>query len=689
MNDHTLKLIKITLCIAILLFAFGYFNNSEQETYELNADYATYYQLSSCEFSIFELNEKDNPEYNVEFISNPAGNIECFGKNNWYAYESPRLLENSVDEYTDQKIKIWINTNMSIDLIIQSFIWLVLFSLIPKNSYKTLVNKPLLIGVNTLIFYIHLIGEKNYYKMLSREYDIDIISFEYNGSLYYKNYFLYLYLITLMLISYLFIRLLETRFDNVINYLPYIFLIYGTFASLNLNIYLIFFGLLGIKSLIEKKFYKGLSFLYFIVSIFWIFNLDNKDLNFDVDKLRGFINSSQSISSIVFWIIIFYLVFSGVFYLITESLDHFSPLVFRRNLIISSSIIFLVGTLSGVNKIFNFISFYFLGLNKFGMRSLESIEGNTWRGIAPSAEGMGEFYALVILFSVIYSYEYKLKFNYYELAGMLIVIAGLSRSNNFAAMSSCLLLIILYLSVKRYGLKKNLILTVLFVIFSTSFVYVQFFREFSYSYLSSNMLYEGVKSSDMIFKVDLNQYGETQAEQANYQYILEMPQEDSNLSSSLRNLVENYTYGYNIKNVPSFISIVNVSSYLINRSEKWGIFFAKYDPGLAEFIFGYGPQQITNYYFDHPTKYNYGLFLPHSSLFNYLIFFGIFGLGVLAYLIYKNLFSQKINLISKYLVIFLILNYLKSDALLYLPNFIFTILIFNFHYFEIKKIKNE
>ena len=40
------------------------------------------------------------------------------------------------------------------------------------------------------------------------------------------------------------------------------------------------------------------------------------------------------------------------------------------------------------------------------------------------------------------------------------------------------------------------------------------------------MLYEGVKSSEMIFKVDLNQYGETQAEQANYQYILEMPQEE-------------------------------------------------------------------------------------------------------------------------------------------------------------------
>ena len=82
--------------------------------------------------------------------------------------------------------------------------------------------------------------------------------------------------ITLILISYLFIKLLETRFDNVINYLPYIFLVYGTFSSLNLNIYLIFFGLLGIKSLVEKKFNKAMSFLYFIVSFFWVLNLENK-----------------------------------------------------------------------------------------------------------------------------------------------------------------------------------------------------------------------------------------------------------------------------------------------------------------------------------------------------------------------------------------------------------------------------
>ena len=129
-----------------------------------------------------------------------------------------------------------------------------------------------------------------------------------------------------------------------------------------------------------------------------------------------------------------------------------------------------------------------------------------------------------------------------------------------------------------------------------------------------------ISSSEIDYEMSINQYGLNQAEQANYQYILEIPDESANLSSSLRFLLENYTYGYNIENIPSLVSIVNIGSYFINRSEKWGIFFAKYNPSVDEFLLGYGPQQITNYYFDHATKYNYGLFLPHSSFFNYLIF---------------------------------------------------------------------
>ena len=83
-----------------------------------------------------------------------------------------------------------------------------------------------------------------------------------------------------------------------------------------------------------------------------------------------------------------------------------------------------------------------------------------------------------------------------------------------------------------------------------------------------------------------------------------------------------------------------------------GIFLAKYDPTIVEFLFGYGPQQFNEYYFGHNSKYNFGLFLPHSSLFNYLIFFGLFGvLGMSIFILLK--FKNSKSLVPKYLIIFL------------------------------------
>ena len=128
--------------------------------------------------------------------------------------------------------------------------------------------------------------------------------------------------------------------------------------------------------------------------------------------------------------------------------------------------------------------------------------------------------------------------------------------------------------------------------------------------------------------------------------------------------------------------MVNIGSYFINRSEKWGIFFAKYNPSVDEFLLGYGPQQITHYYFDHPTKYNYGLFLPHSSIFNYLIFFGFSGLILIISIIFFKFKKEDVNSLTILLVLFFFLNFIKSDSLLYLPNLILLILILNFYKFK-------
>ena len=56
----------------------------------------------------------------------------------------------------------------------------------------------------------------------------------------------------------------------------------------------------------------------------------------------------------------------------------------------------------------------------------------------------------------------------------------------------------------------------------------------------------------------------------------------------------------------------------INRSEKWGIFFGKYNPSFKTFLIGTGSINLTDYYFGHASKANFGLILPHSSIFSYL-----------------------------------------------------------------------
>ncbi len=668
----------------MIFVATGFYHISEEPAIEIHPNHASFYQERPCNYSVYELLNQDYKQFEIVLLNSPDGSVECFGKNSWYEYVPEKLIENGWDEYESDYIKIWLSTNINLDLIVQSLFWFILLSFIPVNNSKKFKKVFTICSLNTLIFYLHLLGEGGFYKNLSREYDIEFISREFNGDLYFENYFLYLYVAVIFLISYLFLEIGGLRFGNLLNYLPFVFLIYGTYSSLNLNFYLIILCLIGLHSVYEKKVNYKLTIIYFMFSIFWIVNLNEKDLNFDVDKLRGFINSSQSTMSIIFWIITYFLIINGMVYIVKESKEFFNPKLFRKNLLIASSLILLFGVLSGINKLFNYLSYYFLGLNKFGMRSLESIEGNTWRGIAPSAEGMGEFYAFVLLFSVIYSFEKKIKFNFFEIFLVIFPLLGLIRSNNFAAISSSILILLIYFLSKKFKSKGIIFILIFFIASSSVLVYSQYFREFSYNYLSSNILYEGLQASEIEYKMETNQFGYNQAENANYQYILEIPEDEANLSSSLRFLISEYTYGKNIKNLPSAISVLNVGSYFINRSEKWGIFFAKYDPGISEFLFGYGPQQLTNYYFDHGTKYNFGLFLPHSSVLNYLLFFGFFGLlfilGIQLKILYK--YKDPLNL---YFIAYFFLNFIKSDSLLYLPNLIFIIFISNFYLFNPNK----
>ena len=376
----------------------------------------------------------------------------------------------------------------------------------------------------------------------------------------------------------------------------------------------------------------------------------------------------------MFWSLIFPLSILGIVNLVKNSRDNLNVGLLRLNFLISGSLIVVLGVISAINNVANFFSYYFFGLNKFGMRTLESVVGNSWRGITPSAEGIGEFFGFVILFTILTFFSQKKMLTTVEVILLVINLYGLYRSNNFAAFTALVVLLSIFLIESKDLNRKVKNFIYLFSFIGLTFFYFSFINIYNYEDLSKSMLSKAVIASDIPIEFAKNEVGDTAVEKSNFAIFLQIPKEDRNFSTSLNFLLEKYNNSGS-NNVPNLISLVSIVSVIINRSEKWGIFIAKYNPDIGEFLFGYGPQQLSSYHNNHITNFNDGLVIPHSSLLNYQIFFGIIGVSfVLTFVIYVFL-KNKNHLFKNYLLIYLVLNALKSDALLYFQNLVLLIII--------------
>ena len=432
------------------------FSSNDVSAVELNQENIGYYQQNPCEISLFDINSNIGNDMVVEYHTDISKSVECFGKVSWIG--------------NNEKIaKVYIATNFSIDILYQSLFWLLLIFLIPKNKNEnySINNKSLLLTI--FLVYLHLKGEGTYYKIFSREFDIDFISKEFNGDFYYENFFLYALVLSLGLIMLFLQDLLKTRYFNLINYFPFLFLTIGSFNSFNLNFFVLVFALLGINSLFENKINYKLYYLYLFFVSAWFYNLNSQYTFFDIDKLKGFISSSESNISLLFWSLVFPLSIMGIVNLVKNSSNSLNLNLLRFNFLISGSLIILFGIISATNNVANFFSYYFLGLNKFGMRTLDSVVGNSWRGITPSAEGVGEFFGFVILFTIITSFNKKNIPSKTELMLLIINLYGLYKSNNFAAFAALVILLSVFLIENNYLARKNKKFNIPFFIYWNNF----------------------------------------------------------------------------------------------------------------------------------------------------------------------------------------------------------------------------
>ncbi len=665
----------IGLILLLSLIILPFWKNASNNIYdpvEINDSTIGFYQSTTCNMSLISVVKKNlQNDLNLRFNNNNYAGVECFGK------------VTGLDKVGDIYI-LSIGTNSNITIIIQSLIWITILLIVSNFNFQIKEVKFIYVIILSLFFTFQQFSEGRFYLQENKYFDTSMSIDNY----YLINIFLSFYVV-LVLIS-LFI---ENNKSKILNFFPYMFIIIGSLNGFNLNFFSIVLSYIGLKAILEKKTYNIFNYIYLFFMVAWSQSRRDTVSFFDTDKLKGFINSSNNISSLFFWSILVLLIFNGFIFLAKESKLNYK--VISLNLLLSSNLIVIFGLLGAYSPLQNFFNYLFFGQNKRGIDKLSSVDGNTWRGFSASAESIGEFYGFVILFCFLTLYLKKMKINTLLLFLTILPFYGLYKSNNFSAIVSFFVAfsgLLSYKYLNQNQRKKLFLLLILFGLVGSIFL----MNNLGVEYVSTQLLYEASLHSNLFSdlsseakSVEITRYfnaGEIES-------LINIVNKGSG-SSSLEYLSQIYLQSnFNISLLPNLVTVISFLSIIINRNEMWGIFIAKYNPNFIESVFGNGPYQLNNYLFnlklrlDVPEEKLNSLFLPHSSALDILVFFGILGIILfIAWNIYFMTLSTNNSGINL-LLLFLLLNIVKSDSILYLNS----VVLLAFTYIVIekdRKIKN-
>jgi len=652
---------KIIVLIILLFLPWTFSSQNKATEYPIiNTETVPFYQSNLCEISLYKFLEINKVvEFDIK-LDTPA-EIKCFGKING-------------GDTISQKNTIYLGTNINIDALLQSGFWLILLTFIPKSKNVNIKFKNLIALSLSFLVYFHLLNEIGFYSFYSKTFFVNIS----------ESFTIYSLSLTVFIFLRVFLEIIESRYNNLIYFFPFSFLIVGTFNSLNLNFYLLVVSSIGIIGIFKNKSFKYSSIIYIFLVIIWISLIETNFEFFDVDKVKGFISSAYSMETIIFWSLIYLLFVFGVINLINDSLNNFNIEKLKNSFLYSGSLIILFSYLSTLGPIYNFYTYYYLGLNKTAIKTTQSVAGNAWRGISSSAETVGEFYTFVIIFTILINFFIsQKKLTNIEIILLVINFYGLYKSNNFSAfISGLLVLIISVIFLKINNQKTKRILSLFAILLLPIGLYI-FANNTIFKESARNMIKTGLEIS-LLEDLSENQYGKNAIEQNRFLEILENESNQDNISSSLKFLVNKYHYS-DRNYIPNITSTISTVATTINRTEKWGIFFGKYDPNLTSLLFGTGVSHLANYYYSHPTTVNQGLVLPHSSFLSYLLFFGIFGVTAFIIFYIKLILKNRNNIPFLLISLFVVINLTKNDSILYVNSFFLLIFVINFYKFKTLK----
>jgi len=597
-----------------------------------------FYEINTCEISLVDfLIQNPNVVYQDHYkISyNNYSSMKCFG------------TITGIDQI-NHVFYISIGTSSNLNLVIQTLVWVLIISFIKKNkdvefSFKFIFSLIL----SSLLFVLMIFSEERFY--LKTLYFFDFSSLQHFVQLFFTIFFV-------SITSY---YILHSRVSSLCNYLPFLYLFIGVFSGFNFNFFTIGLTAFGlVRWFVNKKIWFIFYYLVFLL-LLWTNNAYNKEFFVDPDKIRGFSSAMYSSYNVLFYSLFIIFLINGLIS-IFEIQYNFEIEKYFYNMLYSSSLIFFIGFAGSGIPLFNFLSYYLFGLNKYGINRTNLFELNewgermAWRGLSPSAETIGEFFAIIIFIYFYLLFNKNIKYNLFNLILVFISFVGLLASNNRAAFISVLLCILMLIYKQNFKPYMKYILFTGFVGISAILIGI---NNLSYSL---NFLGDSLLSDAIYYSLGEDNYSSS----VNY----------------FKDVKQNKSFQYGV------ISLISIVGFYINRSELWGIFFARHNPEIQDTLFGSGPLNYGQLYGDIDINPTYSFLLPHSSILSLFLFVGIINLTVLIiFILRKSIlkirFSDNIFI---YLSIFALLNLLKSDSIIYFSSFA-NYLFFFYSAYKIKK----
>jgi len=631
-----LKIIKIIFLLFIIIVPFSISDFSDQIRPEKITSDLRFYEINTCSISLNEfLIENPNviyqDHYKIRF--NNYSSISCFGQ------------ITGIDQigYT---FYISIGTNTILNLFLQSIFWLLLISLFPKKKDFELKNSIFFSNSFTaFIICVVIYAEQRYYSKVLFELDIN------------KNRTLLFLFVYFFFIGFFSFYVIQSRDDNLLNFLPFTYILIGVYSGMNIYFLTIFFCIIGTSKILKDKKIRKYFSLINILVFFWAFNAVGLNYYLKPDKIRGLSSTAYNFLSVSSWSYLMIISILGMYVFVSERKVIFKLEKLKNNFILTSIIIIIFGYIGSSMPVINFYNYYFFGQTKYGTddQNLFGVnfwgETEAWRGYFPSAETIGEFFALGLILIFLTRKSNK-KFERILILGVPTLIIGLYASNNKAALISLLLCFALSISYEN-KLKTS---TKLLLVFPVLFVLGYFIR-------FENFLYSLNFSTNKMIEMGIG-YGNESFRSSSINY--------------LQNLDESFFL------IRLIILIFGFFAFLINRSELWGIFFARYNPETIETFFGSGPFILANHYSEINildkklyTGTPLGFLLPHSSILSIMLFFGLIGLLIFfVYVFYILNKGRKTNTSMFLICLFILLNILKSDSILYMPSFFLYLTMF-------------